>query len=157
MIWLRRILAGIAATIMAGTAPLQAQSGYPERPVKIIVPIGPGGSYDLVGRYLADALSKRLGSKLIHFVPRANIVQHAELRRQTVIEYAPDSAQADEYRQLANKIHNNSGNGVIPTPITMEELEDMLMDFGIMKTEEQALAELQEKEAAAAAKAAASA
>jgi nitrogenase iron protein NifH len=106
---------------------------------------------------LADALAKRLGSKLIHFVPRDNIVQHAELRRQTVIEYAPDSKQADEYRQLANKIHNNSGNGVIPTPITMEELEDMLMDFGIMKTEEQALAELQAKEAAAAAKAAASA
>ena len=46
---------------------------------------------------------------------------------------------------------------LIPTPITMEELEDMLMDFGIMKTEEQALAELQAKEAAAAAKAAASA
>ena len=106
---------------------------------------------------LADALAKRLGSKLIHFVPRDNIVQHAELHRQTVIEYAPDCKQADEYRQLANKIHNNSGNGVIPTPITMEELEDMLMDFGIMKTEEQALAELQEKEAAAAAKAAASA
>ena len=106
---------------------------------------------------LADALAKRLGSQLIHFVPRDNIVQHAELRRQTVLEYAPDSKQADEYRQLANKIHNNSGNGVIPTPITMEELEDMLMDFGIMKTEEQALAELQAKEAAAAAKAAASA
>lgn len=105
---------------------------------------------------LADALAKRLGSQLIHFVPRDNIVQHAELRRQTVLEYAPDSKQADEYRQLANKIHNNSGNGVIPTPITMEELEDMLMDFGIMKTEEQALAELQAKEAAAA-KAAASA
>ncbi|UEM01662.1 nitrogenase iron protein [Skermanella rosea] len=106
---------------------------------------------------LADALAKRLGSKLIHFVPRDNIVQHAELRRQTVIEYAPDSKQADEYRQLANKIHNNSGNGVIPTPITMEELEDMLMAFGIMKTEEQALAELMAKEAASAAKAAASA
>jgi nitrogenase iron protein NifH len=37
----------------------------------------------------------------------------------------------------------------------MEELEDMLMDFGIMKTEEQALAELQAKEAAAAAAASA--
>ena len=35
---------------------------------------------------LADALAKRLGSKLIHFVPRDNVVQHAELRRQTVIE-----------------------------------------------------------------------
>jgi nitrogenase iron protein NifH len=103
---------------------------------------------------LADALAKRLGSKLIHFVPRANIVQHAELRRMTVIEYAPESEQADEYRQLATKSHHNSGQGVIPPPITMEELEEMLMDFGIMKTDEQALAELQAKEAAAAAAAA---
>ncbi|PWC54579.1 nitrogenase iron protein [Azospirillum sp. TSO22-1] len=100
---------------------------------------------------LADALAKRLGTKLIHFVPRDNIVQHAELRRMTVIEYAPDSKQADEYRQLANKIHNNKGQGVIPTPISMEELEEMLMDFGIMKSDEQALAELEAKEAAKAA------
>ena len=61
------------------------------------------------------------------------MVQHAELRRMTVIEYAPDSAQADEYRQLAQKIHNNAGNGTIPTPITMDELEDMLMEHGIME------------------------
>ena len=100
---------------------------------------------------LADALAKRLGTSLIHFVPRDNIVQHAELRRMTVIEYAPDSQQADEYRQLASKIHNNKGKGVIPTPISMEELEEMLMDFGIMKSEEQQLAELQAKEAAKAA------
>ncbi|WP_431855134.1 nitrogenase iron protein [Azospirillum sp.] len=100
---------------------------------------------------LADALAKRLGTKLIHFVPRDNIVQHAELRRMTVIEYAPDSKQADEYRQLANKIHLNKGQGVIPTPISMEELEEMLMDFGIMKSDEQALAELEAKEAAKAA------
>ena len=102
---------------------------------------------------LADALAKRLGSKLIHFVPRDNIVQHAELRRMTVIEYAPESKQAEEYRQLASKIHNNSGQGTIPTPITMEELEEMLMDFGIMKSEEQQLAELAAKAAAAGASA----
>ena len=100
---------------------------------------------------LAESLAKMLGSKLIHFVPRDNIVQHAELRRMTVIEYAPESKQADEYRQLASKIHNNKGKGVIPTPISMEELEEMLMDFGIMKSEEQQLAELQAKEAAKAA------
>lgn len=100
---------------------------------------------------LAEALAKRLNSKLVHFVPRDNIVQHAELRRQTVIQYAPDSQQAAEYRQLATKIHGNSGQGTVPTPITMEELEDMLLDFGIMKTEEQALAELAAREAAKAA------
>ena len=97
---------------------------------------------------LATALAGRLGTQLIHFVPRDNIVQHAELRRMTVIEYAPDSQQAQEYRQLAAKVHANKGKGTIPTPITMEELEEMLMDFGIMKSEEQQLAELQAKEAA---------
>lgn len=100
---------------------------------------------------LAEALAKRINSKLIHFVPRDNIVQHAELRKQTVLQYAPDSKQAEEYRQLAQKIHANSGQGTIPTPISMEELEEMLLDFGIMKTDEQALAELQAKEAAKAA------
>ena len=82
---------------------------------------------------LAEALAGKLGTKLIHFVPRDNIVQHAELRRMTVMEYAPESKQADEYRQLAKKVHGNSGNGIIPTPITMDELEDLLMAHGIMK------------------------
>ena len=82
---------------------------------------------------LAEALAAKLGTKLIYFVPRDNIVQHAELRRMTVLEYAPDSAQAGHYRALAEKIHNNAGKGIIPTPITMDELEDMLMQHGIMK------------------------
>ncbi|MGF1640064.1 MAG: nitrogenase iron protein [Rhodospirillales bacterium] len=97
---------------------------------------------------LAEAMASKLGTRLIHFVPRDNIVQHAELRRMTVIEYAPDSKQADEYRALAKNIHENKGRGVIPTPITMDELEDMLMEFGILKTDEQMLAELEAKEAA---------
>ena len=88
---------------------------------------------------LAEALSARLNSKLIHFVPRDNIVQHAELRRMTVLEYDPESKQAEEYRQLARKIHENGGKGTIPTPITMEELEEMLMEFGIMTPEDEAI------------------
>ncbi len=83
---------------------------------------------------LAEALAKKLGTQLIYFVPRDNIVQHAELRRMTVLEYAPESQQADHYRKLAQKIHNNGGKGIIPTrSITMDELEDMLMEHGIMK------------------------
>jgi len=82
---------------------------------------------------LAEALAKKLGTQLIYFVPRDNVVQHAELRRMTVIEYAPDSKQAEHYRTLATKIHANAGNGIIPTPITMDELEEMLMEHGIMK------------------------
>jgi nitrogenase iron protein NifH len=105
---------------------------------------------------LAEALAKKLNTKLIHFVPRDNVVQHAELRRMTVIEFAPDSKQADEYRQLAKKIHDNAGGGRIPTPITMDELEDLLMSHGIMKAVDESVvgktaAELAAEAAAAAA------
>ena len=88
---------------------------------------------------LIEALAKRLNTQLIHFVPRNNIVQHAELRRMTVLEFAPESTQAEEYRQLAKKIDANAGNGTIPTPITMDELEELLMDFGIMKSVDESL------------------
>ncbi len=88
---------------------------------------------------LAEALAKRLGTTLIHFVPRDNVVQHAELRRMTVLEYAPDSKQADEYRRLAKKIHENAGKGVIPTPITMDELEALLMEHGVIKAVDESI------------------
>jgi nitrogenase iron protein NifH len=88
---------------------------------------------------LAENMAKKLGSKLIYFVPRDNVVQHAELRRMTVIEYAPDSEQAGHYRNLAKAIHENAGQGVIPTPITMDELEEMLMEHGIIKNIDESL------------------
>lgn len=77
-------------------------------------------------------LARRLGTQMIHFVPRDNVVQRAEIRRMTVIEYEPTAKQADEYRSLAKKIIENK-NMVIPTPITMDELEELLMEFGIME------------------------
>jgi nitrogenase iron protein NifH len=88
---------------------------------------------------LAENLAAKLGTKLIYFVPRDNIVQHAELRRMTVIEYAPDSEQAQHYRNLAKKVHANVGQGTIPTPITMDELEDMLMEHGILKAVDESI------------------
>jgi nitrogenase iron protein NifH len=52
------------------------------------------------------------------------------------------------------KINNNT-NFVIPTPIEMEELEDLLMEFGIMEAEDESIvgktaAELAAEAAAAA-------
>ena len=84
---------------------------------------------------LIMALAARLGTQMIHFVPRHNAVQHAEIRRMTVIEYDPAHPQADEYRALASKIVANT-KFVIPTPIEMEELEQLLMEFGIMEAED---------------------
>ena len=87
---------------------------------------------------LIEALAAKLGTQMIHFVPRDNAVQRAEIRRMTVIEYDPTHKQADEYRQLAQKIVDNK-NLVIPTPITMDELEDLLMEFGVLEEEDESI------------------
>ncbi|MGE5786260.1 MAG: nitrogenase iron protein [Myxococcales bacterium] len=84
---------------------------------------------------LIEALASRLGTQMIHFVPRDNQVQRAELRRMTVIEYSPEHKQAEEYRTLARKIADNKLL-VIPKPLQMEELEDLLMQYGIIPDED---------------------
>lgn len=80
---------------------------------------------------LLEAFSKELGTQLIHFIPRDNIVQHAEIRRKTVIEYNSESSQANEYRTLAKKIEENT-MFVIPKPMSGERLEEILFEYGLM-------------------------
>ena len=81
-------------------------------------------------REMIEELARQLGTQMIHFVPRDNMVQQAEINRKTVIEFAPDHPQADEYAQLAAAIDANE-MFVIPEPLEMETLEKLLIDFGI--------------------------
>ncbi|WP_225072099.1 nitrogenase iron protein [Desulfuromonas sp. CSMB_57] len=87
---------------------------------------------------LIEALAAKLGTQMIHFVPRDNQVQRAELRRMTVIEYSPEHKQAEEYRELARKIDENKML-VVPTPLTMDELEGLLMEFGIIEEDDESI------------------
>jgi len=68
---------------------------------------------------------------LIHFVPRDNMVQRAEINKKTVIDFDPAQPQADEYRTLAKNIDGND-MFVIPQPMTQERLEELLMTHGIL-------------------------
>jgi len=77
---------------------------------------------------LVAAFANKINTRMIWFVPRDNLVQHAELQRKTVIEYAPESAQADEYRALAQVIEDNTLFS-IPTPISNDELEELLIKY----------------------------
>ena len=80
---------------------------------------------------LLRAFSKELNTQLIYFVPRDNVVQRAEINRKTVIEYEPNSHQADEYRALAQAIDQNQ-TFTIPTPMTQERLDEILLEYGLM-------------------------
>ena len=79
---------------------------------------------------MIQELARQLGTQMIHFVPRDNMVQRAEINRKTVIDYDPTHNQANEYRTLAKKIDDNE-LFVVPKPLTIDELEKLLIDFGI--------------------------
>ena len=80
---------------------------------------------------LVAAVAKEIGSQMIHFVPRDNMVQRAEINKQTVIEFDPSCEQADEYRTLAKEIDGND-MFVVPKPLSQERLEELLMEHGIL-------------------------
>ena len=80
---------------------------------------------------LLKAFAEELGSQLIHFVPRDNLVQRAEINKKTVIDFDPTANQADEYRALAKAIDTND-MFVVPKPMVQDRLEHLMMEYGFL-------------------------
>ena len=59
----RDFIAVASATALSSTA--WAQSAYPNRPVKLIVPFPPGGPTDIMGRTAAKAMGDKLGQQFV--------------------------------------------------------------------------------------------
>ena len=78
---------------------------------------------------LLEEFCKRLGTQMIYFVPRDNIVQKAEFNKRTVVEFNSECNQAHEYQKLARNIIENK-NFVIPDPMTMDEMEELVVKYG---------------------------
>lgn len=78
-------------------------------------------------REIVNILSDKLGSHIIGWIPRDNIVQECELAEKTVMEGSPESNQAQVYRELAKSILENN-NYVIPTPLSDEEFDKMVKE-----------------------------
>ena len=116
-----RSLAWIAATFVAfafGVTAAPAQTAYPDRPVKIIVPIGPGGSYDLVGRHLADALSKRTG--------QAFFVENKPGAGTVVGTLAAAQSEPDGYTLLVGGLSNIAFNSALYSNLAYNPLRDFV-------------------------------
>ncbi len=58
-----RLLAALVAFIALGNT--HAQTVYPNRPVRLVVPFAPGGTNDILGRLVADKFSEKLGQPFI--------------------------------------------------------------------------------------------
>ncbi|EGW37575.1 nitrogenase iron protein [Desulfosporosinus sp. OT] len=77
-----------------------------------------------------EEFAAAIGTQLLYFVPRDNVVQRAEFNKKTVVEFDPEENQAHEYGELARRIIENK-NFVIPKPMTMDELEAMVVKYGL--------------------------
>ena len=84
----RKLLGGAAAAMALAAAPAFGQAAkYPNRPIKIIVPVAPGGGVDLLARSIGARMSERMGVPVvIDNRPGASMVIGTEL----LAKSAPD-------------------------------------------------------------------
>lgn len=61
----RKLMAAAAACLTLITTAAQAQSDYPNRPIRLVVGFAPGGATDVVARFAATEISKALGQSVI--------------------------------------------------------------------------------------------
>src|SRR5204863_5642800 len=75
-----------AAALPAASCAAWAQT-YPSRPVRVIVPFGPGGGTDIVARLIGQWLSERLGQQ---FVIENRPGAGGSIGTEAVVRAAPD-------------------------------------------------------------------
>jgi tripartite-type tricarboxylate transporter receptor subunit TctC len=57
--------AAAAAATLPAMRPAGAQSGYPDKPVRVTVSYGPGGAIDVVARIIAEHMTRTLGKSVV--------------------------------------------------------------------------------------------
>jgi tripartite-type tricarboxylate transporter receptor subunit TctC len=53
------------AALLAAPALARAQAGWPDRPLRLVIPWPPGGTNDLIGRLVTEAMAPRLGQPIV--------------------------------------------------------------------------------------------
>jgi tripartite-type tricarboxylate transporter receptor subunit TctC len=63
----KTVIAAAALAFMAGLAPLaaQAQSTYPNKVIRLVIPYPPGGATDVIGRIVGKTLSEEVGGQVV--------------------------------------------------------------------------------------------
>ena len=104
------------AVLLAACAPLASAQGYPNKPVKVIIPFPPGGTLDAVGRMLAQKLQEQTGQTFFSENPPGG--------NGTIGADAVAKAPADGYTLLFN------ASTFTTAPMTMKSAPyDVVKDF----------------------------
>ncbi|MFI8614052.1 MULTISPECIES: Bug family tripartite tricarboxylate transporter substrate binding protein [unclassified Acidovorax] len=113
----RRTAAGVALALLGAAAvlPAAAQGAFPDKPIKLVVPFPPGGTSDISGRVLADALSKELGQPVI--------VENKAGAGGSVGARFVAEAKADGYTLLLGTTSTNGTNSAVYKNLSFDALK----------------------------------
>jgi tripartite-type tricarboxylate transporter receptor subunit TctC len=109
---------GLAALAMRVLAPLRAfaQSKYPERPIRLVIPFTPGGVNDTIGRPWANKMKTLLGTVVVENIGGAG----SSLGAAVVARASPDGYTI---------LQGGAGSHVINPIATEHPLYDPIKDF----------------------------
>jgi len=111
----RSLLASLALALAFGAGPAAAQD-FPTRPIKLVIPQAPGSGADVVGRMLADFMSKDLKqSVVVDNKPGANGIIASQL-----VQKEP----ADGYTLLLTSVSLVSFNQFLYKNVPYDPLKD---------------------------------
>ena len=103
MNFVRKTAIGLALCVLASIASAQA---YPSRPVKVIVPYGPGTAIDVIMRELAEVLSKNMGQSFV--------IENRAGASGTIGSAAVAAAAPDGYTILSESSSHTSAPAFLP-------------------------------------------
>jgi tripartite-type tricarboxylate transporter receptor subunit TctC len=103
--------------LLAACCVAQAQSDYPNRPVRIITPFNPGGAIDIYSRLIAEPLGKRLGQNVIvEAIAGANTISGT----QQAVRATPDG-----YTFMITTMSTTVNNRILFTKLSYDPDKDL--------------------------------
>ena len=87
---------------LVAASPAFAQDAYPSKPVRVLVPYGPGGATDIIARIVAVKLSESLGQSFV--------VDNRPGANGNIALEAAAKAPADGYTLLVGNVSTNAIN-----------------------------------------------
>ena len=122
---MRKLLSAIAVAAVLQHAPAALAQNFPTRPITMVVPLGVGGSTDIVGRIIAQGMGDALGQTIV--------VENTTGAGGTIGEGRVARATPDGYTIAIGQWGTNVANGAI-YPLNYDLMKDFV-PIGLIATQ----------------------